>query len=70
LFLVDSGPDRLHLQLCILNAKLHRRVAMAASIKVFQQDYGDKAAPGYVVHPGDIRLPLGPGVMALPFAEL
>jgi len=46
------------------------RPAMAASIKVFQQDYGDKALPGYVIHPGDIRLPLGPGVMALPFAEL
>lgn len=46
------------------------RPAMAASIKVFQQDFGDKAAPGYVVHPGDVRLPLGPGVTALPFAEL
>jgi hypothetical protein len=43
---------------------------MAASIKVFQQDYGDKAAPGYVIHPGDVRLPLRPGVTALPFAEL
>jgi hypothetical protein len=29
-----------------------------------------KAAPGYVIHPGDVRLPLAPDVMALPFAEL
>ena len=25
---------------------------------------------GYVVHPGDVRLPLGRTVTALPFAEL
>ncbi len=28
------------------------------------------ATPGYVVHPGDLRLPLGPSVTSLPFAEL
>ena len=43
---------------------------MASAIKTFQKDFGDKAMPGYVVHPGDIRLPLGSGVTALPFAEL
>jgi predicted AAA+ superfamily ATPase len=43
---------------------------MAASIKVFQEDFGDRAAPGYVVHPGDVRLPLGHGVTALPFRKL
>jgi len=46
------------------------RPAMASSIKKFQQDFGDKAGPGFVVHPGDIRLPLGSNVTALPFAEL
>jgi predicted AAA+ superfamily ATPase len=46
------------------------RPAMAASIKKFQQDFGNKAGPGFVVHPGEIRLPLGSGVTALPFAEL
>jgi len=46
------------------------RPAMAAGIRTFQQDLGDRAAPGYVVHPGDVRLPLGPRVLALPFAEL
>jgi len=46
------------------------RPAMASSIKIFKEDFGDKAAPGYVLHTGDIRLPLGPGVTALPFTEL
>ena len=46
------------------------RPAMAAAIRTFRADFGEKAAPGYVVHPGDVRLPLAPGVVALPFAEL
>ena len=46
------------------------RLAMAAAIKTFQGDMKSSAMPGYVVHPGDICLPLGPGVTALPFAEL
>ncbi|MBW7864835.1 MAG: ATP-binding protein [Candidatus Hydrogenedens sp.] len=46
------------------------RPAMAASIKTFRKDFGDKALPGYVVHPGDTTLPLGEGVTALPFGML
>jgi uncharacterized protein len=46
------------------------RPAMASPIKTFQQDFGDRVLPGYVVHPGDMRLPLGAGVTALPLAEL
>jgi len=44
--------------------------AMASGIRAFGKDLGDKAAPGYVIHPGDVRLPLGGGVTALPFAYL
>jgi len=44
--------------------------AMASAIRAFRKDLGEKAAPGYVVHPGDICLPLGSGVTALPFAHL
>jgi len=43
---------------------------MASAILTFQKDFGDKAMPGYVVHPGDTMLPLGSGMTALPFAEL
>jgi predicted AAA+ superfamily ATPase len=46
------------------------RPAMASSIKAFQRDFSGKATSGYVVHPGDVRLPLGSDVIALPFAEL
>lgn len=46
------------------------RPAMASSIKTFQEDFGNKALPGYVVHPGDVRLPLGSNVTVLPFVEL
>jgi len=46
------------------------RPAMASSIKTFQEDFGNKAMPGYVVHSGEVRLPLGSNVTALPFVEL
>ncbi len=46
------------------------RPAMGNPIQRFQKDFGGQATLGYVVHPGDVRLPLGDGVTALPFAEL
>jgi uncharacterized protein len=46
------------------------RSAMASGIRTFQKDLGDKAAQGYIIHTGDIRLPFGPGVTALPISEL
>lgn len=46
------------------------RPAMAAAIKSFREDFGGKALPGYVVHPGEVRLPLGSNVTALPFSQL
>ena len=46
------------------------RPGMATSIRTFRKDLGSVAAPGYVVHPGDVRLPLGPATTALPFSDL
>jgi predicted AAA+ superfamily ATPase len=46
------------------------RPIMASAVKTFQKDLKDKTMPGYVVHPGDVILPLGSGVTALPFARL
>ena len=46
------------------------RPAMAATIRRFQSDMAGAAMPGYVVHPGDLSLPLGPKATALPFADL
>ncbi|SPF40271.1 Putative GTP-binding protein (fragment) [Candidatus Sulfopaludibacter sp. SbA4] len=46
------------------------RPAMADAIRTFREDLGEKAGPGYVIHPGKVRLPLAPNVVALPFGEL
>jgi predicted AAA+ superfamily ATPase len=46
------------------------RPAMAASILTFRRDLGSRSAPGYVIHPGTVCLPLAPNVIALPFAHL
>jgi predicted AAA+ superfamily ATPase len=46
------------------------RTGMASGIRALRKDMGDKVASGYIIHPGDIRLPLGPDVIALPFAEM
>ncbi|MCY4233953.1 MAG: ATP-binding protein [Bacteroidetes bacterium] len=44
--------------------------SMASRIHMLQKDLGESILPGYIVHPGDIRLPLGEGVTAIPFADL
>ena len=66
-FVVETGG-----RLVPIEVKLSAtpRPAMAAAIKIFQRDLESAAMPGYVVHPGDLHLPLGPGVTALPFAAL
>ncbi len=46
------------------------RPPMANAIRTFQDDLKRKASPGYVIHPGDVRLPIAPNVLALPFADL
>ncbi len=43
---------------------------MAGNIESFRKDLGGTAEKGYVVHPGDVTLPLGPDAVALPFAKL
>ena len=46
------------------------RPAMGNAVRRFQRDLGSAAGPGFVVHPGDVALPLGSGVTALPFGRL
>jgi hypothetical protein len=46
------------------------RPSMAAGIERFRMDLPRKAAAGYVIHTGDLSLPLSPGVTALPFTDL
>jgi len=46
------------------------RPEMARSIESFKHDIKDKATQGFVVHTGDRRLPLSPGITGLPFGQL
>jgi uncharacterized protein len=46
------------------------RPEMAKEIWTFRKDFEGKAGPGYVVHPGHMRLPLGKGVSSLPLGGL
>lgn len=64
---VDTGQE-----LVLVEVKLSAtpRPVMAATVRTVRKDLGACAGPGYVVHPGDIRLPLGEGVIACPFAAL
>ena len=39
-------------------------------MRTMRGDFGDQAMAGHVVHPGNVQLPLGPGVTAHPFAGL
>jgi uncharacterized protein len=66
-FIVDTGSALVPIE---AKTSATPRPAMAAGIVAFRELLGGKAAPGYVIHAGDVRLPLAPGVTALPFGEL
>jgi predicted AAA+ superfamily ATPase len=46
------------------------RPEMARGIRTFQTDLANRACPGYVIHGGDLRLPLAEDVTAVPFGQL
>jgi predicted AAA+ superfamily ATPase len=67
-FLVETARG-----LVPIEAKLSAtpRPEMARGIADLRRDLGPRVAgEGYVVHPGDTRLPLGDGTTALPFCDL
>lgn len=66
-FLVDAGAKLVPIE---VKVSATPRPPMAAGITALRAALGAKASPGYVVHPGDVYLPLAPGVTALPFAAL
>ena len=66
-FVIETGEKLVPIE---VKASATPRPAMARPIRTLQRDLGEAAAPGYVVHPGDVRLPLGQGATALPFGEL
>ncbi len=46
------------------------RPEMAYGIKSLRNDLGDRIGTGYIVHPGDVHLPLGEKSFAYPYADL
>ena len=66
-FVVETGAGLVPIE---VKLSATPRPAMAAAIRTFQDDMKSGSTPGYVVHPGDVRLPLGGAVTALPFADL
>ena len=66
-FVVESGGKLIPIEVKLSGTP---RAAMASGIRAFCEDLGARACPGYVIHPGDVRLPLGSHVTALPFGEL
>ena len=66
-FVVETGAGLIPIE---VKLSATPRPAMGNAIRTFQEDIGSAAMPGYVVHPGDVRLSLGPGVTALSFADL
>lgn len=42
------------------------RPTMVAGIREFREVVGESATKGYLVHPGEITLPLGPHATAVP----
>ncbi len=66
-FVVDVGGKLVPIEVKLSGTP---RPAMARSIRVLRKDLGHRAWPGYLVHSGEVDLPLGPGVKALPFTSL
>lgn len=66
-FVVETGGKLVPVEVKLSSTP---RPAMASSVRTFREDLGTKALPGYVVHPGEVKLPLGPGVTAWPYIQL
>lgn len=66
-FVIEAGESLVPVE---VKVSATPRPAMAKAIRLLQRELGATATPGYVVHPGDVALPLGQGARALPFGEL
>ncbi len=64
---VDTGTGLVPIEVKLSATPNH---SMAKNIAVFRHDLGARVRQGYVVHPGEITLPLGADVLAWPFAAL
>jgi len=65
--LIDTGRTLVPIE---VKLSATPRPAMAETILRLRKDLGSRVGPGYIVHPGDLSLPLAPGVTSLPFHSL
>jgi len=66
-FVIEVGGTLIPIE---VKASATPRPEMTTGLRSFMEDYSPRANKGYVVHPGNIRLPLAPDIEALPFALL
>jgi len=65
--LIDTGMTLLPIEVKLSSTP---RPQMADGIVALRAALGDRVGPGYVLHQGDVRLPLAPGITALPIRDL
>lgn len=65
--LVDTGVELIPLEIKLSTTPAAR---MAAGIDALRRDLGERVQRGYVVHPGEARLPITPNAVAWPFGDL
>ncbi|MBU2603926.1 MAG: ATP-binding protein [Actinobacteria bacterium] len=64
---IDAGEALIPIEMKLSSTP---RTQMAEGITSLRAALGDLVGPGYVVHQGDIRLSLAPGVTAVPIGDL
>lgn len=65
--LVDTGAKLVPIEVKLSTTP---RAGMAAGIETLRKDLGERVGKGYVIHPGDTKLPLSPNAIAWPFDEV
>ena len=66
-FVVEAGGTVVPID---VKATATPRPGMVRGIRRFRSDLGERCGPGYLVHAGDGRLPMGSGVTAVGVSEL
>lgn len=66
-FVVDVGRELIPIE---VKTTATPRPAMTRGIRGFRNDLGDRCGPGFLIHAGQGRLPMGSGLTAAGFADL
>lgn len=64
---LEKGDELLPIE---VKASTTPKPETARHLRVFKHDFPERVLRGYVIHPGELTLPLGDGFIALPFARV